>query len=831
MFRGRAYTLMKLRLILLVLSLLAFLSASVGGYIYYHSLREAAFKEAERQAAGRVVGIEKNLSSYLSRHVMPAKAMAGLPEMRDVLVSLDERSLAGANRVLDYYNHVFETEVCYLMSGGGHTIASSNRNFPDSFVGKNFGFRPYFKEAMDGMPSAYLALGTTSGKRGAYFSHPIFFQEGDGPVGVVVVKASVEQIENELPVSNEEIVFVVDPDGIVFISSRKAWLYRSVDELSEEQVSRIARCQQFGAGPWETIALKPLDGPYVEDDSGRRYLIHRVPLANFKGWRVVHMQNLDSVARRVSEPLWRTTGPIVASLCLLVGLGVLFLYSGASREIKRRKEVEKALRDSEERYRFIYHNTPAMLHSVDPTANLVRVSDHWLAALGYEREEVIGHKLFEFLTPESARFVKEHVIREFFKTGRCQDIPYQFVKKDGEIMEILLSAIGERDESGEVIRSLAVSIDVTQRNRAERELKEAKEQLSRYSRDLERQVRKRTEEIANFLKYTPGVVSLKDRDGRYLLVNKRFEDLFNVKIENIRGKKDFDIHDRDLADQFRANDLRVLAEKRSCQVEEQVPQSDGVHTYLSVKFPILDEQGEPTGVGTIATDITSTKKARDRLRRLSGSIMAGQENERAAIARELHDELGQTLTVLNMDAAWLAKRLVEKDPQAAGRAEDMRKFIDETIDAVRGMALRLRPKVLDDLGLVDALEWLTSDFEKRTEINCIFHVEDVPVIHGPVATAAYRIVQEALTNVARHSFANQVRVELSAQEGTLSLLIEDNGRGFNALDMSEFSGLGIAGMRERATIVGGILDVRSQPEHGTRISFKVPLEGKENIAK
>jgi PAS domain S-box-containing protein len=315
-----------------------------------------------------------------------------------------------------------------------------------------------------------------------------------------------------------------------------------------------------------------------------------------------------------------------------------------------------------------------------------------------------------------------------------------------------------------------------------------------------------------------------------LLVNKRFEELFNVKNEEVRGKTDFDIHDRDLADQFRANDLRVLSQKRSCQVEEQVPQGDGVHTYLAVKFPIYDELGEPTGVGSIATDITAAKKAQDRLRRLSASIMSSQENERALIARELHDELGQTLTALNMDAVWLVRRLGESDPPASSRAEGMRSLIDGTINVVRGMALRLRPKVLDDLGLVDALEWLTGDFEKRTEINCLFNFDDVPVIHGPVATAAYRIAQEALTNVARHSLANQVHLELSAQEGALSLEIEDNGRGFNALDLSEFSGLGIAGMRERAVLVGGILNVRSRPGQGTRIEFKVPLNGKESFS-
>jgi PAS domain S-box-containing protein len=507
-----------------------------------------------------------------------------------------------------------------------------------------------------------------------------------------------------------------------------------------------------------------------------------------------------------------------------VGASVFFLYRKASLEISQRKSVEKALRESEERYRSLYHNTPAMLHSIDLGGRLVSVSDYWAEALGYKRNEVIGKKLTEFLTRESRRYAEQTVFPDFFKNGFCKDVSYQFIKKNGGKIDILLSAIAERDSEGRIVRTLAVSMDVTERKRAEDALKTAKEELSRYSKDLERQVEIRTGEISSILKYTPAVVYIKDVEGRYLLVNSRFEELFKVENDKVRGKTDYEILPKEVADQFCTNDLKVLAEKRSFQNEEHIPQNNGIHTYLSVKFPVYDESSV-YGVCGISTDITAVRKAQDQLRRLSGSIMANQEKERTAIARELHDELGQMLTALRMDSVWIRERLKEIDSKASERALMMCTLIDKTINDVRSMAFRLRPGVLDDLGLVDALDWYTTDFEKRTGITCVFEQANVPVTNDTVATASYRIVQEALTNVARHSSADRVDVALKTERGILTLAVVDNGCGFNALKLSETECLGVAGMQERASLAGGILEVQPRPGKGTRVYFKVPYNG------
>ncbi len=816
---------MKLRIILIVLSLLAFLSASIGGYLYYSSLKESALKEAERQSDLRLRTIKKNLTTFLSENVKPVKTLAGMQTLQLALTQPDAQNLAAANATLDHFRQTLAADVCYLMDPSGQTIASTNRDAPDSFVGQNFAFRPYFKHAISGIPSTYLALGTTSGKRGAYYGQPVFAENGYTPVGIVVIKASIELIESQLGTELDEIVMVNDPHGVIFISNHKEWLYHLLWKYNEDNIPQIEKSRQFGPGPWRWTGLES-KGEYITDRDGNQYQIHVVELdKNYPGWNVVHLRNLDAITKSVIEPLIKTTGPIVLALCVLIGIGVFFLYRQASHEIRQRKSAESALRESEGRYRSLYHYTPAMLHSIDPKGRLVSVSDYWVEVMEYERDEVIGRPLTDFFATESRQYAERTVFPQFFKNGFCQDIPYQFVKKSGEKIDVLLSAIADRNPEGNIVRSLAVSIDVTQRNRAEEALKQAKEELSLYSKDLERLVRKQTEEITNILTYTPAVVYIKDKAGRYTLVNTRYEELFDVKNAEIRGKTDDDILPSSIADQFRKSDALVLSESRSLQVEEQIQQSDGMHTYLAVKFPIYDESGAISGICGILNDITAVKKAQVQLRRLSGSIMANQEKERSAIARELHDELGQVLTALRMDSVWMHERLKKKDPKASERALTMCRLIDKNIEDVRGMAFRLRPGVLDDLGLVDALEWYTADFEKRTDIACVFEHNAVSILSDGISTAAYRIAQEALTNVARHASANHVEVVLKTSNRHLTLAVVDDGQGFESQHLAESEGLGVAGMRERATLVGGTLEVQSRPKQGTHVYFKVPIDG------
>jgi PAS domain S-box-containing protein len=588
-------------------------------------------------------------------------------------------------------------------------------------------------------------------------------------------------------------------------------------------LQKVSESRQFGNGPWHWIGLEKGEDNQVIDADGRHYLMHQTDMESFSGWKIYHLRNTRTINQTVSGPLLSIAGPVVLLICVFIGASVLLLYKMASREIMRRRSAEQALRHSEERHRALYHHTPAMLHSVDTQSNLLSVSDFWTETMGYTRQEVLGRPVTDFFSPESRKHALENGLPRFFKEGTIKDMPYRLVKKNGEVIDVLLSAVADRDPNGRIQRSLAVSVDITERNKVEAALRQAKEELSRYSRELEQQVAKRTREIGAILRYTPAAVHMKDPRGRYLMVNAQFEKLFGLQGQSVRGKTDSELLPDEVAVQFGSNDQKVLSEGHSLHVEEQIPQNNGLHTYLSVKFPIYDESGMIGGMCGIATDITAEKNAREQLRRLSGSILASQEKERTALARELHDELGQMLTALRLDAAWLLERLKRNDTTARERAAAICDLVDTTIEEVRTMAISLRPGVLDDLGLVEALEWLTTEFERRTRVVCIFSHESFPAVAENIATAAYRIAQEALTNITRHAEATHVDVSLKREREKMILIVSDNGRGFISQATSGSTALGLAGMRERAVLVGGHLDVHSQSGQGTQVRFEAPF--------
>ncbi|HKL01938.1 MAG TPA: transcriptional regulator, partial [Desulfotignum sp.] len=174
-----AYTAcMRLRLIILILAVFAFLSASTGGWLYYYSYRKAVFQNAETQSEARLKLLTDQLSTYLSEHIKPIKALAQIRELKQALLNQNLETIFQANQILDLFTRSLELDVSYLMDKDGVTICSSNRNQHDSFVGHDFSFRPYFQTAVQGQPATYLALGTTSMKRGVYYSHPVYDREG-----------------------------------------------------------------------------------------------------------------------------------------------------------------------------------------------------------------------------------------------------------------------------------------------------------------------------------------------------------------------------------------------------------------------------------------------------------------------------------------------------------------------------------------------------------------------------------------------------------------------------------------------------------------------------
>jgi len=217
-----------------------------------------------------------------------------------------------------------------------------------------------------------------------------------------------------------------------------------------------------------------------------------------------------------------------------------------------------------------------------------------------------------------------------------------------------------------------------------------------------------------------------------------------------------------------------------------------------------------------------------QLLRMAHHEQTAREEERSRLARELHDELGQNLTGLKMDLAWLQEHVDPTQEDLLQRFEAMFSLLDATIQNVRRIATELRPGILDDLGLLAAIEWLLQEFEKRSAIRCQFtsNVEKV-ALDADGITVLFRILQEALTNVARHSGATQVEVSLDQGQDTISLRVQDDGRGILESEVDGSKSYGLLGMRERVYLRSGEFNIRGTPGQGTRVVIRLPLNHKD----
>jgi PAS domain S-box-containing protein len=350
---------------------------------------------------------------------------------------------------------------------------------------------------------------------------------------------------------------------------------------------------------------------------------------------------------------------------------------------------------------------------------------------------------------------------------------------------------------------------------------------------IENELRNQKEVLEKIFDHTPVMIDFMGPGNEIKLVNREWERVLGWTLEELRRHK-LDILSEcypEPGDLQRALDF--MAGPTTEWREVKVRARDGRQLVTSWANVHLSD-----GISIrFGRDITEQKQWEERLkasseqlRALSASIQATREEERTRVARLIHDELGSAFTSLKWDLESLDKALSNQlDPSAAAalraKIAAMMKLADSTIHTVRRIAWELRPSVLDDLGLLEAIEWQARQFEARTGIVCQRTVLiDNLVFNQEQATAIFRIFQEALTNILRHANANRVDITMAQQAGEFSLAISDNGKGIIGI---EKSGLGILGMQERARLVGGTIQIQGVAGAGTTISVRVPITAQE----
>ena len=452
--------------------------------------------------------------------------------------------------------------------------------------------------------------------------------------------------------------------------------------------------------------------------------------------------------------------------------------------------------------------------AVDPEARIF----YWNRAAedlyGWRAEEVLGRSVLEVTVPSLSEREAETILARL-RAGEGWSGEFLVRRKDGSVFTALVTDRPVFDEQGEMAAIVGVNVDVSDRVRTEEALRESE---ARYRSVLE------------LLPESVVVYA----EGKILYANRAAARLVNLPGgDGLVGREIMDLLHPSQAEQLR--DRMVEAQAGGAVrrgVVEEIRMPDGRARVLEISSAPINYGGEPARQAVVR-DITERVRMEEELRRLAFHLDAIREEEQSRLAREIHDELGQILTGLKLDVAWLERRL-QADPEAyptreelVDRATELRRQVEEAMDSVRHVSSELRPTVLDDLGLEAGLEWLVAQFSRRFDGVCearmrIPSAEDAP-LGDSCSTALFRILQEALTNVLRHASASRVSIRAERVDGWLELAVEDDGVGFQPDAPRPDGSAGLLVMRERARGCGGRLDLRCEPGGGVTVTARIPL--------
>jgi PAS domain S-box-containing protein len=472
-----------------------------------------------------------------------------------------------------------------------------------------------------------------------------------------------------------------------------------------------------------------------------------------------------------------------------------------------------AMRETAARLNGIVQSVMDALITVDENQDIVLFNPAAEKMFGCAAADVLGTPLDQFI-PGRHRDAHRRHVDHYGQTGvttrRMGGSELVGLRANGIEFPVEAS-ISQATVGGKKLFTVILR-DIAERKRAEAAIKESAE---RYQR---------------LVALVPDAIWV-EREHRIQLANRACLDLLAVESEErITGRSPLEFIHPDFHALARARRERLMfGIVDDLRVEEKVVRSDGEIRDVEIAETAFRDEGT-TVILAVLRDVTDRKRAdnelresRESLRRLSASLQEVREEEKARIARELHDELGQALTSLKMDLEDIAGTFEPQQSERLKRVDAMRSLLNSTVASVRRIATELRPLMLDDLGLIATIEWLTGDFEARTglQVGVDLPGPDLNVAKD-AATALFRVLQESLTNVARHAGASRVDVKLSTSDAATRLEIRDDGKGMEPASMHKSGSFGLLGMRERAAMVGGTLTIDSSPGAGTTIVMTVP---------
>ncbi len=545
--------------------------------------------------------------------------------------------------------------------------------------------------------------------------------------------------------------------------------------------------------------------------------------------------------------------------------GVITHFIKVAEDVTEKKGAEEISKEKNKLQQYL-DIAGVVLVAIDADQKVILINRKGCQVLGYDEEDIVGKNWFDTFIPEE---VRDKVKSAFAILMRGNIEPAEhfenpIMTKAGEERLMAWHNSVLRNENGRIIATLSSGEDITERKRTDEKLRESEEKF--------RSVAQSAKEA---------IVSI-NAQGEIVFWNHGAEIIFGYPAQEIVGKPlTVIIPERFLEDHIRAMNRLSAGEESSIldrTIERVGIRRDGTEFPIELSIARWSTKEEGVFFTGIVRDITERKqtedalqraygelerrieertmelsranaalrqeiavrksteealtRSREELRNLTSHLQSAREEERRCIAREIHDELGQTLTALKMDLSWLKGRLPKGPGDLPEKTHSMMKLVDGTIHTIRKISTELRPGLLDDLGLPAAIEWQLGEFQKRTGIRCSTDLiaDDIPVVPDS-ALAVYRIFQEALTNIARYAEATRVDVTLKVSDGTLVLHVQDNGKGITENQIADPRAIGLIGMRERARAMGGEIHIHGAQARGTTITVNIPLGNHQPPAK
>jgi PAS domain S-box-containing protein len=479
----------------------------------------------------------------------------------------------------------------------------------------------------------------------------------------------------------------------------------------------------------------------------------------------------------------------------------------AIADITAQTLAEDALRESESKFRMLAETTPSGIFISRSDGTLCYFNPQVEAVTGYSSAELRSMKVWDIVHPDSMPIVRERAEARW----RGEDVPprYEFaiVTRNGDTRWIELTAKLIEFEGAPAI--LATAFDITETKRTEQQAKEHAALLQTL--------------VAN----SPFGILVGGKDHRIRFANPAFQRIFGYEEHEIVGRDPDDL-------------VGLAGEGEAVEISERVLGGEVVHTTtarrrkdgsrvdVELHAVPLTEGGEFMGCFGIYQDISERIESQSKLRTLRDRVWRVQDEERAHIARELHDDIAQRLALLTLQLAEAQEALRSAAPSLADQLETTRQLTEELCVDVERLSHRLHPSQLAFLGLNTALAIFCQQFARQNRMVIDVEQDDVANLSPETTACLYRVAQEAIRNAQRHSGCRHVRVSLSVSPEVVRLAITDEGRGFDSDGAPGGSGLGLMSMTERVSSVGGELSIRSQVGRGTRICATIPVARRES---